>query len=116
MSKLTSAEMVNEIAPKFVRFPGWMLCRRRFLAAMRIMEAIDRRNIALRPGHWGIWQSRSVGWFRISRILQWAEDMGAEPLICREYRHLAQVRRCYQYGNGPDLTELGPWIQDAFKK
>lgn len=105
------AEMVNEIAPKFVRFPGGCFVEGDSLAdAYPWKQSIG--DIALRPGHWGIWQYRSSDGLGFHEYLQWAEDMGAEPL------YVVNVGISHKFGDvmkteTVPIFQLEPWIQDA---
>ena len=73
-------EMLVNMKPKFLRFPGG-----NFLEGPLITDAFPWKTtlgpIANRPGHNGSWGYRASDGLGLLEFLEWAEDMGAEPLL-----------------------------------
>src|SRR5450432_106215 len=73
-------EMLVNMKPKFLRFPGG-----NFLEGPMITDAFPWKTtlgpIANRPGHNGSWGYRASDGLGILEFLEWAENMGAEPLL-----------------------------------
>ena len=73
-------EMLVNMKPKFLRFPGG-----NFLEGPMITDAFPWKTtlgpIANRPGHNGSWGYRASDGLGLLEFLEWAEDMGAEPLL-----------------------------------
>ena len=73
-------EMLVNMKPKFLRFPGG-----NFLEGPMITDAFPWKTtlgpIANRPGHNGSWGYRASDGLGLLEFLNWAEDMGAEPLL-----------------------------------
>ncbi|MDQ2864228.1 MAG: alpha-N-arabinofuranosidase [Bacteroidota bacterium] len=73
-------QMLLNMEPKFLRLPGG-----NFLEGPLITDAFPWKTtlgpIANRPGHngsWGYWASDGMG---LLELLEWTEDMGADPLL-----------------------------------
>ena len=73
-------EMLVNMKPGFLRFPGG-----NFLEGPMITDAFPWKTtlgpIANRPGHNGSWGYRASDGLGLLEFLEWAEDMGAEPLL-----------------------------------
>ena len=84
-------QMMVDMKPKFLRFPGG-----NFLEGDQIADRFEWKKtlgpLAERPGHVGPWGYRSSNGMGLHEFLLWAEDMGAEPLLARLCRLLAQGR------------------------
>ncbi len=100
------AELVAAMKPAFVRFPGGCYVEGGDLLkdAFRWPQTVG--DAARRPGHmnatWGYWTSDGLGFHE---LLQWCEDLGAEPLY---------VLNCgMSHKELVPTEELGPWIQEA---
>ncbi|MGI6222025.1 MAG: alpha-L-arabinofuranosidase C-terminal domain-containing protein [Prevotella sp.] len=73
-------KMMKDMHPKFLRFPGGNYleggdCRNRF-DWKRTVGNPDNR-----PGHQSPWGYRSTDGMGLLEFLEWAEDVGAEPLL-----------------------------------
>jgi alpha-L-arabinofuranosidase len=73
-------EKLVNLKPKLLRFPGG-----NFLEGPLITDAFPWKTtlgpIANRPGHNGSWGYRASDGLGLLEFLNWAEDMGAEPLL-----------------------------------
>lgn len=98
------AEMVAEMKPGFVRFPGGCF-----------VEGYNRENSTrwkdtigdptLRRGVQNLWGYHTTSGFGVYEFFQWCEDLGAEPLY---------VINCgMSHGAPVPLNEMGEWVQDA---
>ncbi|TWT76757.1 Extracellular exo-alpha-L-arabinofuranosidase precursor [Planctomycetes bacterium CA13] len=73
------AEMVANMNPSFVRFPGGCFVEGDTMAsAVRWKDTIG--DVAQRKGNWCIWGYQTTGGFGVHEFLQWCEDLDAEPL------------------------------------
>ena len=97
--------MMKDMNPKFLRFPGGNYVegndfRNRFDWKRTVGDPDER------PGHNSPWGYRSTDGLGLLEFLQWAEDVGAEPLVA--------VFAGYTL-NGDYLTAdyVGPFVQDA---
>ncbi len=74
------AQMLAEMHPAFVRFPGGCFVEGDIIAeAARWKKTIG--DIAERPGHFNLWGYRSSDGLGYYEYLQLCEDIGAEPLF-----------------------------------
>ena len=73
-------EMMAEMKPKFLRFPGG-----NYLEGNNFANRFDWKqtigNPDERPGHQSPWGYRSTDGLGLLEFLQWAEDCGAEPIL-----------------------------------
>ncbi len=73
-------QMLVDMKPKFLRFPGG-----NFLEGPMITDAFPWKTtlgmLENRPGHKGSWGYRVSDGMGLLEFLEWAEDMGAEPLL-----------------------------------
>jgi alpha-L-arabinofuranosidase len=112
------AQMVADLKPSFVRFPGGCIVEGKNLAnRYRWKDTIGR--VEERRGNWNRWQSAmpeapaplynqsyGLGFFE---FFQFCEDIGAEPLPILNCGMSCQ----YQDGELVPLDQLDPYIQDA---
>ena len=107
------AEMLAEMKPSFVRFPGGCYVEGNKLAnAFRWKNTIG--DVAQRPGHWNLWGYRSTDGLGYHEYLQMCEDLGAEPLFvinCGMSHEQQEIQgRTHAAAEVPDLAE---YVQDA---
>ena len=73
-------KMMTDMKPKFLRFPGG-----NYLEGPLITDAFPWKTtlgpLEYRPGHRGSWGYRASDGMGLLEFLQWAEDVGAEPLL-----------------------------------
>jgi len=73
-------KLLVDMKPKFLRFPGG-----NFLEGPLITDAFPWKTtlgpLENRPGHRGSWGYRPSDGMGLLEFLEWAEDMGAEPLL-----------------------------------
>jgi alpha-L-arabinofuranosidase len=103
------AEMVGDIRPGFLRFPGGC-----FVEGFNLANAYRWKTtvgpVGLRPGHDpNTWGYRSTDGLGFHEYLQWCEDLGAEPLFVINCGMSCQFR-----GNqAVPMSQLDEWVQDA---
>lgn len=97
-------QMLADMKPAFVRFPGGCFVEGNIMAnAHRWKDTIG--DIAERPGHHGYWGYYSTGGLGQYEYLQFCEDIGAEPLF---------VINCgMSHCEVVPLAKLGEYVQDA---
>lgn len=72
--------MMKNMNPKFLRFPGGnYLEGNKFSERFNWKETIG--NVDERPGHQSPWGYRSTDGLGLLEFMEWAEDVGAEPLL-----------------------------------
>jgi len=99
------ANMLTNLAPAFVRFPGGCFVEGDYLTnAFRWKKTVG--DIAVRPGHWNaIWNYFSSDGLGYHEYLQMCEDLGAGPLF---------VINCGMAHNEVvSLPQMGEYVQDA---
>lgn len=98
------AEMLADLKPAFVRFPGGCFCEGDRLAnAFRWKKTIG--PTAERPGHWNLWGYHSTDGLGYHEYLQMCEDLRSEPLF---------VINCgMAHENVAPMSDLDEWVQDA---
>ena len=98
------AQMLAELRPAFVRFPGGCFVEGDQLEnAFRWKRTIG--DIADRPGHWNLWGHRSTDGLGYHEYLQMCEDLGAEPVF---------VINCgMAHGGVVPMEQMDEWVQDA---
>jgi alpha-N-arabinofuranosidase len=73
-------QMLVDMKPKFLRFPGG-----NYLEGPLITDAFPWKTtlgpLESRPGHKGSWGYRASDGMGLLEFLDWAEDMGAEPVL-----------------------------------
>lgn len=102
------AEMLAELHPAFVRFPGGCFVEGfTYETAWRWKDMIG--PIEQRKGHWNLWNYRATGGLGYHELLQMCEDLKAEPLYVFNCGMTCQ-------GRAPELVamdQLEPWVQDV---
>ena len=98
------AQMLAELKPSFVRFPGGC-----FVEGSRLSHALRWRHtvgdVAERPSRWCLWGYNSTQGLGLHEYLQMCEDLGAEPLL---------VVNCgMAHEEVVPLHQLDEWIEDA---
>lgn len=103
------ARMVQEMKPRFVRFPGGCFVEGDVLEnAFRWKTTVG--PIEERPGHSNAkWGYRSTDGLGYHEYLQFCEDLGAEPL----YVINCGMACSFSSNECVPVEELGPWVQDA---
>ena len=102
------ATLVADLKPAFIRFPGGCIVEG-FTpeSAWDWTETIG--DVALRPGRQNLWGYRASDGFGYHEMLQFAEDIGAEPIVVVNCGMTCQGRiPIYQ-----PLENLQPYVQDA---
>src|SRR5207244_11923126 len=120
------AQMLADMHPGFVRFPGGCFVEGEHLAeATRWKKTIG--DIAERPGYWNMWGYNSTDGLGYFEYLQFCEDIGAEPLfvvncgMSHEEQHksdkkisvpinpeyLQDAMDAIEYANGPADSQWG---------
>jgi len=103
------AEMLREMQPSFVRFPGGCYVEGDKLAnAFRWKNSIG--DLCERPGHWNLWGYRSTDGLGYHEYLQLCEDLGAEPLYVFNCGMSHVEQNAPGVANVPALAE---YLQDA---
>ncbi|MFF7266370.1 LamG-like jellyroll fold domain-containing protein [Streptomyces sp. NPDC008159] len=99
-------EKIAGLKPSFIREPGG-----NYLEGRTQANRFDWKEtigpVWTRPGHqndaWGYWSTDGLG---LLEYLEWAEDIGAEPV-------LAVYAGYHLNGTHVPLSELGPYVQEA---
>ena len=102
------AEMVAGLKPAFIRFPGGCIVEG-FTpeSAWDWKESIG--DIAGRPGRQNLWGYRASDGFGYHEMLQYAEDIGAEPIVVVNCGITCQGRKpVFQ-----PLDNMAPYVQGA---
>lgn len=98
-------EMMVEMNPKFLRFPGG-----NYLEGNNFANRFDWKqtigNPDERPGHQSPWGYRSTDGLGLLEFLQWAEDIGGEPVVGVFAGYVLN-------GDHLDGDYVKPFIQDA---
>ena len=102
------AQVIADLNPKFLRFPGGCVSHGRGLDnAYRWKETIG--DVAERKPNWNLWnyhQTYGLGFFE---FFQYCEDIGAKPLPVLPVGISCQFRD----REIEPIKNMGPWIQDA---
>jgi alpha-L-arabinofuranosidase len=98
------AAAVNDLHPKFFRFPGgcWVEGDD-FKHMFHWKNTIG--NIDTRTSLWNIWGYNATNGLGYHEYLQLAEDMGAEPLFC--------ISAGISHKEIVPMDQMGQWVQDA---
>lgn len=98
------AEMLADLKPSFVRFPGGCWVEGNVLAdASRWKRTIG--DLADRWTQWNLWQYHSTNGLGFHEYLQMCEDLGAEPLF---------VINCgMSHRENVPMDQMAEWVQDA---
>ena len=98
-------EMMTEMRPKFLRFPGG-----NYLEGNNFANRFDWKqtigNPDERPGHQSPWGYRSTDGLGLLEFCQWAEDTGGEPVVGVFAGYVLS-------GDHLDGEYIQPFIQDA---
>ena len=98
-------EMMTEMRPKFVRFPGG-----NYLEGNNFANRFDWKQTIgdpdERPGHQSPWGYRSTDGLGLLEFCQWAEDTGGEPVVGVFAGYVLS-------GDHLDGDYIQPFIQDA---
>ena len=100
------AQMLYEMHPKFMRFPGGCFVEGQISPdnAFRWERTIG--PIEERPGHWNVnWGYRTTDGIGFHEYLQMAEDLGAKPLYV--------VNVGLWHGGLTPYNEIQPWIDEC---
>ena len=102
------AQMLADLKPRFMRFPGGCYIEGQFANGERNRFEWKKTigPIEERPGHWNInWNYRSSDAFGYHEMLQLSEDLGSEALFV--------VNVGLGHGWYQDINDLGEFIQEA---
>ena len=98
--------------PAFLRFPGGNYLEG-YAVSNRFAWQQTLGDLSQRPGHTGPWGYRSTDGMGLLEFLEWAEDMGAEPVLA-VYAGFSLPSDAHHGGiaipSGPDLA---PYVQEA---
>ena len=98
------AEMLADMKPSFIRFPGGCYVEGNRLAnAFRWKNSIG--DLAERPGHWNLWGYRSTDGLGYHEYLQMCEDLGAEPLFVINCGMAHEEQQCPATSSVPNLDD-----------
>ena len=98
------AQLLDDMKPKFLRFPGGCFVEGDVLAN-RFQWKNTIGKIEERPGHWNLWGYRASDGMGYHEFLQLSEDIGAEPLFV--------VNVGLAHKDNQPVNSLGGYIQDA---
>lgn len=98
------AEMIENMQPSFVRFPGGC-----FVEGNRLENAVRWKQTigdpAQRKGNWCIWGYQTTGGFGLHEFLQWCEDLDAEAMY---------VINCgMAHEDHVPMDQMDEYVQDA---
>lgn len=106
------AQMIADMKPAFVRFPGGCYVEGDTLAnAFRWKKTVG--DIAQRPGHWNLWGYQCTYGLGYHEYLQFCEDLGAEPLFVINCGTSHVEQRADDRGETPSVPDLDEYLQDA---
>jgi len=101
-----------DLHPAFLRFPGGNYLEGKSVPN-RFAWKQTLGDLSQRPGHEGPWQYRSSDGMGLLEFLEWAEDMGAEPVLA-VYAGFSLPSDAHRGGitikPGPNLA---PYVQEA---
>ncbi|MHB9056895.1 MAG: alpha-L-arabinofuranosidase C-terminal domain-containing protein [Paludibacteraceae bacterium] len=98
------AQLLEDMKPKFMRFPGGCFVEGDVLAnKFQWKKSVGK--IEERPGHWNLWGYRTTDGMGYHEFLQLAEDIGAEPLYV--------VNVGLAHNDNQPAASLDGYIQDA---
>lgn len=105
------AGLVADMSPTFLRFPGGCFVEGNTPEnAYRWKTTIG--TVEERPGHQGYWNYRSTDGLGFHELLQWAEDLNAEPLYVA-YVGISHDGDPFARANYDPLENMDVWVQDA---
>ena len=100
------AQMLYEMRPKFMRFPGGCFVEGQISPENAFRWERTIGPIEERPGHWNVnWGYRTTDGIGFHEYLQMAEDLGAKPLYV--------VNVGIWHGGQTPLDSLQPWIDET---
>ena len=104
--------LLNDLHPGFLRFPGG-----NYLEGTTVETRFPWKKtlgaLAQRPGHLGTWGYRSSDGLGLLEFLEWAEDVGAEPVLAV---YAGFSLRNHEHPQGTVVAaghDLQPFVQDA---
>ncbi|MEI7502727.1 MAG: alpha-L-arabinofuranosidase C-terminal domain-containing protein [Paludibacter sp.] len=98
------AQLLADMKPKFMRFPGGCFIEGDVLAN-RFQWKKSIGPIENRPGHWNLWNYRTSDGMGFHEFLQLCEDINTKPLFV--------VNVGLAHNDNQAYTALGDYIQDA---
>ncbi len=100
------AQMLYEMHPKFMRFPGGCFVEGQISPENAFRWERTIGPIEERPGHWNVnWGYRTTDGIGFHEYLQMAEDLGAKPLYV--------VNVGIWHGGQTAVDSLQPWIDET---
>ena len=100
------AQMLYEMHPKFMRFPGGCFVEGQISPENAFRWERTIGPIEERPGHWNVnWGYRTTDGIGFHEYLQMAEDLGAKPLYV--------VNVGIWHGGQTSVDSLQPWIDET---
>ena len=100
------AQMLYEMHPKFMRFPGGCFVEGQISPENAFRWERTIGPIEERPGHWNVnWGYRTTDGIGFHEYLQMAEDLGAKPLYV--------VNVGLWHGGMTPVDSLQPWIDET---
>ncbi len=100
------AQMLFEVHPKFMRFPGGCFVEGQISPENAFRWERTIGPIEERPGHWNVnWGYRTTDGIGFHEYLQMAEDLGAKPLYV--------VNVGIWHGGQTAVDSLQPWIDET---
>ena len=100
------------LKPKFLRFPGGNYLEGETVAThFPWKETLG--DISRRPGHRGTWGYRSSDGMGLLEFLEWAGDMGAEPVLAVYAGYSLPHAGNHQGTAVPAGPDLEPFVQEA---
>lgn len=100
------AQMLFEMHPKFMRFPGGCFVEGQISPENAFRWERTIGPIEERPGHWNVnWGYRTTDGIGFHEYLQMAEDLGAKPLYV--------VNVGLWHGGMTPVDSLQPWIDET---
>jgi alpha-L-arabinofuranosidase len=102
--RLDLAQMLSDLRPAFMRFPGGCWVEGDDMAHMyHWKETIG--DVSHRQPLWNIWAYNATHGLGFHEYLQLAEDLGATPLFC--------INVGMSHRENVPLDQMGQWVQDA---
>jgi alpha-N-arabinofuranosidase len=105
-NRIDLMQSMADLKPGFLRCPGG-----NYLEGDKIATRFDWKktlgDLATRPGHPGCWSYRSSDGMGLLEFLEWAEDLGAEPVLAV---YAGYSLKGEHVKPGPDLQ---PYVDDA---
>ena len=100
------AQMLYEMHPKFMRFPGGCFVEGQISPENAFRWERTIGPIEERPGHWNVnWGYRTTDGIGFHEYLQMAEDLGAKPLYV--------VNVGLWHGGKTHVDSIQPWIDET---